>query len=361
MAKTQSNRERIRRQAAREPAKFLHDELVAAVCKYFCRGMPASEIRDEIRSKLGVTISREDPYRMLSFAGQRGWLSCQPPLAFEMAEKIAKEYRWLKEVKVVRTGVSDDISFRVAEMLLDYVCKLSQARPQRSEVHIGFAGGRSLRKTARHFSEMLREPRENLPKGIVFHAIVAGFNVTDPTTDPNGFFNYFAGESALQVQTSFMGLPAPGIVKSSEMEGLRTISYMREAFNAAKEIDIVVTSVGGHFQEGHSGFHSMLRKASPPTVEQIIKAGGIGDMMWQPLGKNGPLEVQTEMRAVTLMELGALPEFTRRGKAVLLLLGPCGNCGGPKGDVLGSVLARKNFITHLVVDSRSARELLEPQ
>ncbi len=358
MAKTPSSRERIRRQAARQPGKFLHDELVAAVCKYFCRGMPVAEIRKTVQEKLGVSLNREEPYRLLSFAGQRGWLSFQAPLAYEISDQIAEKYRWLRDVKVVRTGVSDDISFRVAEMLLNHVCSLSQIRSPRTEVHIGFAGGRSLWKTARLFSAMLREPRENLPKGIVFHAIVAGFNVADPSTDPNGFFTYFAGESALQVQTSFMGLPAPGIVKSADMEKLRTIPYMREAFDCVKQIDIVVTSAGGHWQQGHSGFCNMLRKASPQTVEQLNSAGCIGDMMWRPLGKNGPLEVCTDMRTVTLMELSDLSEFTRRGKAVLLLLGPCGNCGGPKGDVLGAILARRNLITHLVVDSRSARELL---
>ncbi len=358
MSKTSSSRERIRRQATQKPDKFLHDELLSIVCKYFCSGMPVAEIREKILEKLGISLNREEPYRLLSFAAQRRWLRYQAPLTYEIADKITEKYSWLKGVKVVRTGVSDDISFHVAETLLDYVCNLSQVRSANSEVHIGFAGGKALRRTARHFSEMLQRPRENLPKSIVFHAIVAGFNVTDPSTDPNGFFTYFAGDSALQVQTSFMGLPAPGIVKSSEMSKLRTIPYMREAFDCVKKIDIVVTSAGGHWQDGHSGFYSMLRKASPHTLEQLDKAGCIADMMWQPLGKNGPLMVNTEMRTVTLMELNDLPEFIKRGKAVLLLLGPCGDCGGPKGDVLRAILAKPKLITHLVVDSRSGREFL---
>ncbi len=360
MSKRPSNRERIRNQAKLEPEIFLRDELVAAVCKYFCRGMTVWEIRKTIQEKLGVTLSREAPYRLVSFAAQRGWLKFEAPLASEIADVIAQKHTWLKGVKVVRTGVSDDISFHVAETLLDYVCFLSRNRSARAEVHIGFAGGKALRKTARHFSEMLREPHENLPERIVFHAIVAGFNVTDPSTDPNGFFTYFAGDSALQVQTSFMGLPAPGIVQSSEMEKLRTIPYMREAFDCVNKIDIIVTSAGGHWEQGHSGFYSMLSKTSPKTVEQLKNAGCIGDMMWRPLGKNGPLEANTEMRTVTLMELGDLPEFIKRGKdkAVMLLLGPCGDCSGPKGEVLGSILSTRRLITHLVVDSRSARELL---
>ncbi len=359
MAKTPGSADGVRRQAARQPQKFHHDELVAAVCKYFCRGMPVAEIKSTVKEKLGIVLKREDPYRLINFAAQRGWLSYHPPLAYELGDQIQERCKWLKQVRVVRTGVSDDVSVRVAQMLLEHVCSLMEAQPLRAEVHIGFAGGRSLRKAARHFAEMLREPREHLPKKIVFHAIVAGFIVADPLTDPNGFFNYFAGEPALQVQTSFVGLPAPGIVKSAEMADLRTIPYMRESFDCVRDIDIMVTSAGGHWQEGHSSFSTMLSMASPRTVEQLNEAGCIGDMMWRPLGRKGPLEIVTEMRTVTLVELGDLPAFTRRGRAVLLLLGPCGRCGGPKGDILAAVLARPNLITHLVVDSRTAREYLQ--
>ncbi len=358
MSKTPTDREKIRRQVAEKPELFTNDELIAAVCMYFCRGMTVAEIREKIQEKLGISLSREQPHRLLSFAAQRNLLSFKAPLATELENQIAREYNWLKGVKVVRTAVSDDVSYRVAETLLDHVCTLSKSRPADKAVHIGFAGGKALRKTARIFSEMLREPRMDLPQTIIFHAIVAGFQVTDPSTDPNGFFNYFAGETDLQVQASFIGLPAPMILKSGEIGKLRTISYLSEAFDSVKDIDIIVTSAGGHWQQGHSSYYSMLSKASPQTVEQLTRAGCIGDLMWRPLGKDGPLKVDTDMRTVTLIEPSALPEFIKRGKSVILLLGPCGTCGRPKGDVLGAILAKRNLITHLVVDSRSARALL---
>jgi len=360
MPKTPSSREKIRLQALQEPEKFQNDELVAAVCKYFCRGYPAAETIKLIKEKLGVTLSREDPHRLVAYACRREWLRFEAPPSFALTEQISEKYRWLKGVKVVRTGVSDDISSRVAEMLMDQVCELSSDRSPDEPVHIGFAGGKALRKTARVFSEMLREPRENLPKRIVFHAIVAGFIVTDPSTDPNGFFTYFAGETALQVQASFVGLPAPLIVKSSEIDKLRATPYMSEAFDGKNAIDIIVTSAGGHWQQGHSSFHSMLSMASKQTVDQLNKAGCIGDLMWRPLGKNGILDVRTDMRTVTLMEPDDLPNFIKgKGhRSVILLVGPCGNCGGPKGDVLAAILAKKNLITHLVADSRSVRQLL---
>jgi DNA-binding transcriptional regulator LsrR (DeoR family) len=359
MVKRACSSERIKKQAAVDHNLFLHDELVAAVCKYFCRGMPVAEIRDEVERKLGISLNREEPYRLIAFAAQRGWLRFQAPLSHEVADQIKDRFPKLANVRVVRTGVSDDISYHVASMLMDEVCSLSRMRSTNSEVHIGFAGGVALRKSARMFSEMLKEPREDLPKKIVFHAMVAGFNMQDPSTDPNGFFAYFAGEPALQVKTSFLGLLAPGIVKTGEIEKLRSIEYIRDAYERAREIDIVVTSAGGHWQEGHSGLRNLYSLWAPQSLEQLNRAGCIGDMMWRPLGKDGPLDVRTDMRTVTLMELSDLPGFIKQKKRVLLLLGPCGNCGGPKEDVLKAILAHKQrLITHLVVDSRSARGLM---
>jgi len=357
--KRATSSERIRKQAAVGRNLFQHDELVAAVCKYFCRGMPVAEIIDEVRQKLKITLKREEPYRLIAFAAQRGWLRFQAPFAHELAAQIQERFPRLADVRVVRTGVSDDISYNVAAMLLKEVCGLSRSRSSKSEVHIGFAGGVALRKSARIFSEMLKEPRADLPRKIVFHAMVAGFNMQDPSTDPNGFFTYFASEPALQVKTSFLGLLAPGIVKTSEIDKLRSIEYIRDAYERAREIDIIITSAGGHWQEGHSGLRNLYSLWAPQSLEQLNKAGCIGDMMWRPLGRDGPLSIRTDMRTVTLLELGELPDFIKQGKKVVLLLGPCGDCGGSKEEVLSAIVNyRQPLITHLVADSRSARALL---
>ncbi|MBN1569404.1 MAG: hypothetical protein JXA73_16280 [Acidobacteria bacterium] len=359
MAKRASSSERIKKQAVVRKNLFLRDELVAAVCKYFCRGFTVAEIIDEVKRNVGVPLNREEPYRLIAFAAQKGWLRFQAPLSYDAADQIRERFPYLADVRVVRTGVSDDISFHVASVLMDEVCSLSRSRPSHSEVHIGFAGGVALRKTARIFSEMLKEPKEDLPKKIVFHAMVAGFNMEDPSTEPNGFFTYFAGEPALQVKTSFLGLLAPGIVKTAEMEKLKSIEYIRDAYERAKEIDIVVTAAGGHWQQGHSGLRSLYKQWASRSLDQLNKAGCIGDMMWRPLGKDGPLDIKTEMQTVTLMDLRDLPDFIKQKKKVLLLLGPCGDCGGPKEEVLKAILNyERRLITHLVVDSRSARGLL---
>ena len=78
-------------------------------------------------------------------------------------------------------------------------------------------------------------------------------------------------------------------------------------------------------------------------------------MLWRPLSRSGPIEVETELRVMTLVELSKLPKLIDAGKYVLLALGPCGACGRDKGSMLKTILDIKPpLITHVVVDSLSA-------
>ena len=101
MVKRACSSERIKKQAAVDRNLFLHDELVAAVCKYFCSGMPVAEIRDEVERKLGIVLNREEPYRLIAFAAQRGWLRFQAPLSHEVADQIKERFPKLTNVVIV--------------------------------------------------------------------------------------------------------------------------------------------------------------------------------------------------------------------------------------------------------------------
>jgi hypothetical protein len=62
---------------------------------------------------------------------------------------------------------------------------------------------------------------------------------------------------------------------------------------------------------------------------------------------------------MTLVELRELPPFMRKGKYVLLVVGPCAMCQRTKSQILSAILASKpRLISHLVVDTRSAKEVL---
>lgn len=342
---------------------FTRDEIAATVCGYFCDGYPPGQIRNFIEERYNVTLSREDPFRLLSYAANRGWLHSTPPTSAPVASRMQNQFKSLKKVVAVQ-GLSQQIAYHVAKTLLEMVQSFCQENGYsnedgKSEVHIGFAGGGLLRRSARFFAEMLREPTKNLPKIIVFHALVPGFDITSPHKDPNAFFAYLVSDSPLQIETKFVGFHAPGFMSSTDEEKWRSMDYVKESYALAKHIDIIVTSAGDHWAEGHSALHNMYSNMSKESLNQLSNAGCIGDMMWCPIGSGGPLKVSTAMRATTLIDINELPDFISHGKQILLSLRHCGQCGKPKTDVLKAILnCEKTLITHLVVDSRTAREVL---
>ncbi|MEI6971240.1 MAG: hypothetical protein WCL44_06945 [bacterium] len=331
-------------------------EVLSAVCKHFCRGNTASEIVRALRAEGIEDIRREDPYQFISYAASRGWIKFVAPHEHSLREQIKKRCGWLKDVEVVHSSVSEDVAYHAAAMLVEM---LQQCGLSKKEVHIGFAGGHAMRKLAWALAQLLREPTDGLPETVVFHSMVAGFDVYDPTTDPNAFFTYFLPDPALQVKTGFVGLHAPAVVRTRQFAGLKELEGIEECYAARKDLDIIVTSASIWSDQ-----HCLLRQYMEKSKNSLIalkEAGCIGDLLWRPLAKSGPIEIETEIRAMTLMELGDLPGFIAAGKQVLLALGPCSGCGMPKGEILDAILGmRPPLITHLVVDSLSARGLMPP-
>lgn len=341
---------------------FTKDEVVAAVCKYLGRGHSVSEIVEEVRKSLGIRLKREDPYRLISYAAKHNWLQFAAPVDMRMAEDLRLRYPWLERVVVVRTSVADDLSFYAALVLKEIMLKTASRPNAPRDFHLGLGGGSALRKTCRHFAAMLHEADPKLPERIVFHAMVGGFTFHEDymPIDANSFFIYFAGDPRLKVKTSFLGLHAPGMVRSAMIPELKSLFYIAKAYEKAKEIQVVLTSAGGHWRSKHSILYDMYSKCSPESREALSRQGTVGDMMWLPINEQGPVEAPTEMRAMTLVELTDLPRMIREGKKVLLHLGPCGNCGGDKREVLRAILGyRQPLVTHLVTDARSAQGVLE--
>jgi hypothetical protein len=103
------------------------------------------------------------------------------------------------------------------------------------------------------------------------------------------------------------------------------------------------------------------RDYSPHTVAMLCQDGCVSDMLWLPLASHGPIDsTRYPHRAMTLIELAMLPGYIQRGTQVLLVLGPCSVCHRPKTDILGTLLhLPEPILIHLIVDSRSARGLLE--
>jgi DNA-binding transcriptional regulator LsrR (DeoR family) len=330
------------------------EDRLATVCGYFCdEGLTAVEIQKRLKEDHSVPISREKPYEYLRKAASRGWIRFVPPQQHSLEADIKHAHPWLHEAIVIPSARTEDVAYRGAKMLLEML----QQHHHDAEVHIGFSGGTALRLLARRFAELLREPAQHLPSKIVFHALVAGFDVNDPTTDPNAFFTYFVGDPAIPVEMSFVALHSPAMVQAEFESEIRALPAIEEAYQRAKEIDIIVTSTSCWTDE-----HSMLRHymaVAGESVDELEKAGCLGDILWQPIGADGPFELNSRIRAMTTMKLCELSKLISDKKHVLLVAGSCYRCHRPKTQVVKAILdQRHHLITHLVTDSRCARQMV---
>ena len=351
MPRVSKTRENVHRPREADRNGFHHLEVLSIVSRYFCQGHPPSQIVKLIKKDYDIELRREEPWIMLGFAASRGWFHFSPPFELEFRGHI--RHRYGLEVDVVRSAEPDDVSRRGAEALLRFV--KSRAAAGHKVVHIGFAGGSALKKTARFLAELLRRETGKLPKQIVFHAMVAGFNLENPTSDPNAFFSYFDAET-MPVATRFVGLPTLSLLSTKETKAFSGVKLIQKALKRKHELDIIVTSAGGHWQEEHSG----LSRAYSELASKLNTEDWIGDMMWQPLAKHGPVDIaHIEPRALTLLTLRELAGFVAREKKVLLILGPCRQCREPKSEVLQAILNwESRIVTDLILDSRTARELV---
>jgi len=337
------------------------EERTAAVIGFFIDGKKPAEIASLMQDKFGVDMSRQEPYKVVLEAARSGLLRFTPPPHSQLRQSYRERYfRWLQDVEVVSAVRFDQVASYGARMLLDLVYQKAAPPHGKEEVHIGIAGGNSMRHTVYEFARLLRQPGINtskLPKKLVFRALVSAWERERPSDNPGFFFTYLVEDPAMPVETEFVPLPAPLLVNSEEYYKLLDYKWIREPYDDIKErrkLDIVVTSASS-WSDPHSMYHRYM-EYSKDAPEDLEKAGIVGDLMWQPVGPKGPLDWKTQARAITLIELEDFPDFMEKnGTQILLVLGPCGKCHMPKTDILRALLGlEKPLITHLVVDSRTA-------
>jgi DNA-binding transcriptional regulator LsrR (DeoR family) len=341
-------------------AEMDHMERISAVCDLFTKGKTVKEIMEEIKECYPGfgTLKRETPYKYVREAGTRGFLRYVPPPHHVFAKRITDRFYRLKRLNIVHTAASFDVARETANMLLRLVQQCHKSDPKKNEVHIGFAAGLSMRQVAQVFAELLAYPAPDLPKKIVFHAMLSGHDPGNPTTDPNNFFTFFLQPPVLHIKTEFVGFRAPTIVRTSAIPIFMEIEEITDAFDAVGQLDIIVTS-GSDWNDPDSSLRRCMRR-SASTLQTLQEEGTVGDMLWRPLGKTAPVMTATELRALTLVELGDLTEFIDRGKHVLLMLGPCAACNRHKGPIFKTILSQEQqLVTHAVADSRTAAYLIK--
>jgi DNA-binding transcriptional regulator LsrR (DeoR family) len=322
--------------------------LVSHVCHLHVTGSTVGEICKSVKKKFPeLPFKREDPYYIIRYAALQDMLVFRPPHQGVYRQLIHEWFPRL-EVEVIDSADVEVVAAQAARVLLQM---LRSFDADRDVVHVGLAGGHTLRAVMEVLARHMVEPVTDLPKVVHFHALAAGFNPEDPTTDPNSFVSLFSGKLVPSV-VKFTGLSAPAIIGPRAFEELKGLDDIRDAFESVQNIDIFVTSGTTWHEDGS------LRKRMPEVDRALLeRLGIIGDVLWRPLSVNGPIEEPTSQRAFTLIELSQLKQFIRDGKKVLVTLAPCGLCGELKGNLLKGI-AEQGLATHIVVDTRSAGRML---
>jgi DNA-binding transcriptional regulator LsrR (DeoR family) len=362
-----------------------HALLMAAVAKYFCEGIPPSKIRENIEKDFGWRMTREAPWELLGRAAAAGRLQYIAPWQEYLAERIQRKYGHLKRVRVVNTSVMDDVATEGAAILLDLVRdrtkalraaaegskstkkKHLQSKPQHEQadnnqsapvtVHMGLAGGLHMRRVAQIFARLIaREPAEKMPNMIQLQSLI-GDNPDSPNTNPNAFFLDF-DQILTSVKFRFQCLTGPAIIESNDYDSIKDERIIRKAFILKENIHIAVLGLDS-WEDEHGALRKMLKEESPKDIGRLERKGCVGDILWQPLGVDGPITAKTEVRALTLFkDTKEMSNCIDRGVDILLVAGPCPLCHKLKQVPLKVVLNIKPpLITHLVVDSQSVDEI----
>ena len=339
----------------------------------------ASSVAEWLQKIRGRTdITREKIYPMFWEACQRGFLLLQPTAEHHIRKKLENQFTLYKhpgEVTVVNVSgenAAQHVTTVAAEQIVELIERVWKEKmerypdnPEKHEVHLGMGAGFATMLVAKRLANKIRSGAE-VPR-IVLHAISSGgFLPNEPHKSPSTYFSYF--DPAL-MNVKFIALFSATVVSSSDYENQKANPAIRYSFEKRDEIDIIVTSLASAEHE-----HGLLGRylthlidqnlISRNVLDQMLAAGWVGDVQFRPYSVHGPLSEEVcPVRAVTLFELDELVKIAKNrtnGKYVVLVAGPCGECGATKKNALRPLLANETLRlwTHLIVDAKTAKELL---
>jgi hypothetical protein len=320
-----------------------------------------------MRELHGIDISREAPYRYLSMAAGHGMLRFVPRTQDVLTKRLVDIFPWLR-ADVVHCGSVESVADRAAEKLVELLIERHR-RLGKDEISIGWSGGHSMWLLAKKLALLLSQEREGLPRKIVCHSLTAGFDLKSVGTDPGGFLAWLVDNPTVRIQTGFVGLRAPAIVKIRQRREMLSLPGIADAAELARSLDIIVTSCGV-LEDEHSMLHMYYDHHSPETARFLEKSGCVGDILWMPLRETEPIRLdeikpQDQDRlycAMTLLDPDSLHTLVEGGTDVMLVAGPCTHCYSDKSRVVRAILRQsKRLVTHLVADHRTVRGVLEAE
>jgi DNA-binding transcriptional regulator LsrR (DeoR family) len=333
------------------------EEVVFEVCHRFLNlGEKAEVITRKIAENWGVRLSRESIYPLIREGISRDYLLLSPPahqvLAQRLADRFDSEVGRIHVVAVRGPSANEHVSAVGGDVVLKLVEELGQ---KKNPVHLGLGAGWTTMRVARRLALRLR----GNPPGpdLVLHALSSSFDVTDPLRTPVAFFERFED---VGVKVAYVGLFAAAAVSWKDYDAVKRLPGVKESFERAREIDIVVTSLASATHE-HGTLNRFLRLGPATGLNDLRKRGWVGDVQYLPYSEHAPITVRSGIRAVTLFELSELVAMARTpGKYVVLVAPPCGKCGELKTEAVRPLLKAPDLRvwTYLVTDVSTAEELL---
>jgi hypothetical protein len=370
------------------------DELVFAVCdRYFMQlGQSSQAIADNEKTRGAATsvaewiqaekgrpdITREKIYPLFWEACHRGFLLLQPPPEHHLEDKMINRFALQNHpgkvtvVNIHGDSAAQHVTHKAADQIVDLIERVGKEKrskypgdPEKQAVHLGMGAGYATMLVARRLAYKIRSGGDIPP--LVLHAISSGgFLPDEPHKSPSTYFSYF--DPAL-MNIKFVALFSATVVGRDDYEKQKENPAVRYSFEQRDKIDIIVTSLASashvHGLLGHYLEHLVQQNLLPAdTLHRMSNAGWIGDVQFRPYSAQGPLQDVCPVRAVTLFELDELVDLAKdvkNGRYVVLVAGPCGECGESKKLALRPLLdnPKLRLWTHLVTDALTAKELLE--
>jgi DNA-binding transcriptional regulator LsrR (DeoR family) len=339
------------------------DAVLVEICRRFLKRESTMEIRDWVNKELpqvGISdyeIKREQVYQLVGLATRRGFFLLSPPEEKTLTDRLVKHFGVASnEVRVVGARHSlEPVVTSAAKLAVELIEELSKDKP---ELHIGLGGGWTTMLMTRKLAALLPSAKR-LPTKLTIHALSTGFNVHRSYTAPVAFFSFF---DDLSIEIDRVGLFASAVVDTHDYEHIKELPGVIEAFEAVPTdgLDLVITSLGSASHD-HGDFSTFMERGSVPGWMTLKNKGWIGDVQYRPFSQDGPIMDDTKVRTVTLLELDDLVELASKpNKHVIVVAGPCGQCGKTRSDAVYPLLAnsRLKLWTRFVMDIDTAKELL---
>jgi DNA-binding transcriptional regulator LsrR (DeoR family) len=315
------------------------------------------QVNEEL--KPASPLNRQSLIPALCAAKRLGFVRLDPPLENDLSDRIRAKYGCRRDtVHVVdysRQEGNEWVSAKAADLATGLVKDLAASTG--APVTIGLGPGRATRDFAEHLSQRMRKA-DRFPK-VNLVAISAGGPAEFPEHSSSSFFNLFPREGV----EKRIGLFAGTLIHSRDSADIKLRAGVKEAFAIKPDIRLVVTSMGD-IEDEHDLFRIFLERSDPRALRDLRHRGCVGNVQYRPYSAKGPIdEGPTDMlRAVTLFELPELVKMAGgRDREIILIARRCGACGRNRARSLRPILENPELrvFSHLVVDSPTARELLD--